>query len=189
MDKIYDATVTATLNTSGAVFGAGLDPDSVGGLRANDAGTLDQIEVVGASGYFTAADGIAADKNVAFDASTGAVIAKSVVATELQLSGGTSNYYLVQEDDLSAKIVQREIAITDAVGKSKVFDATTTAEIEGLEWQVLTNDRELMQISDTSMANDSIAPTYTANFSDMNAGQGKSITLAFTGMTGADGAN
>jgi hypothetical protein len=128
---------------------------------------------------------------VAFDGSNN-VIAKKVIATDLQLSGGTSNYYVVQQDELTAKITQRSIIVTDASGKRKTFDGTRTAEIEGLDWQVLMNpvsNPEFVQISATTMAGDSIAPTYTATFADINVGQNKSIALTFTGLTGTDGAN
>jgi hypothetical protein len=100
MDKVYDGTRTATLNTEAAaitgVFGS------------------DDVEIGSITGTF-------ADKNVGAN--------KEIGAGTVVLSGADAgNYLLVQPSGLKADITPRTLHVT-AAGIDKVYDGTTAASV------------------------------------------------------------
>lgn len=102
VDKVYDATSTATLNTGSA---------ALSGVLAGDIVSL-------SSG---AAVGTYADKHVG--------VGKAVTATSFALSGADSaNYAVTPPTGLSATITQAALVV-GAVGVDKQFDGSTAAAV------------------------------------------------------------
>ena len=100
LDKVYDGTVTANLDTENAVL----------------SGTIgsDDVQVSSITGTF-------ADKNVGVE--------KSIGAGEVMLIGtDAGNYLLIQPTGLTASITPRSLVVS-AVGFDKVYDGTTFATV------------------------------------------------------------
>src|SRR5690606_21090891 len=101
-NKIYDATITATLGGSATVAGLGSDDVFVTGIG---------------SGQF-------ADKNVG----TG----KTITVSGNTLGGiDAGNYNLVQQSGLSAAISKADLLVSGLTVSDKIYDATTTATLGG----------------------------------------------------------
>ncbi|HTV52496.1 MAG TPA: YDG domain-containing protein [Steroidobacteraceae bacterium] len=112
---------------------------------------------------------------------TGAFATKNVgsgiaVTTDMTLSGtDAGNYALVQPGGITASISPLSITVT-ATGANKVYDGNV-------------NDAALLASSGV-IAGDSITFTDTsATFADPNVGNGKTVTVAGIGATGADAGN
>ena len=102
-NKVYDGDVTATVDTTNAVFG---------NMVANDDLT------VSTTGEFS-------DKNVA----TG----KTVTLGTLTLGGADANNYIVKSDSqttATADITVREVTVSGITAADKVFDGTTAATVD-----------------------------------------------------------
>ncbi|MEY8875028.1 MAG: YDG domain-containing protein, partial [Leptothrix sp. (in: b-proteobacteria)] len=101
LDKVYDGTLTTTLNTQGAVL--------TGTIGA------DQVQLGSISGSFL-------DKNAGTN--------KPVVGTSAQLGGADAlNYTLEQPAGMSASITPRSLTVA-ATGVNKVYDASTAATVQ-----------------------------------------------------------
>jgi hypothetical protein len=99
-DKVYDATITATLGGTAAITKLGTDDVTIGGTAA----------------------GAFADKNVADG--------KGVTVTGNTISGtDAGNYTLVQQTGLTADITAKEISATNITADDKTYDSTTDATI------------------------------------------------------------
>ncbi len=102
VNKVYDATRTATLNGTATVSALANDVVSLAG-----SGT----------GQFT-------DKNVG--------VAKSVAVSGYTLTGtDADNYNVVQPTGLTADISKADLAVTGITAVNKVYDATRTATLNG----------------------------------------------------------
>jgi trimeric autotransporter adhesin len=102
-NKVYDASIVAVLNSSGA---------SLSGVLSGDNATL---TVSGATGTF-------ADKNVG--------TAKSVTITGLSLSGTDAGNYTIQQTLTSASITSKELTVGGSFSvNNKVYDGTVNAII------------------------------------------------------------
>jgi filamentous hemagglutinin family protein len=101
-NKVYDATVAATLSGAATVSGLGSD-------------------VVSASGLGSATF---ADKNVGNG--------KSVTVTGFTLTGAdATNYNVVQPSGVTANITKADLAITGVTANNKVYDTTVAATLSG----------------------------------------------------------
>jgi len=101
-NKVYDATIGASLAGTAGVTALGSDVVTVSGTGA----------------------GLFADKNVG----TG----KAVTVTGYTLSGADAgNYVLVQPSGLSADITPASLAVSGITSNNKVYDATTSATLAG----------------------------------------------------------
>ena len=102
--KVYNATVSAVLNTSGAVLA---------GVIGSDAVTL---STVGASGTF-------ANKN--------AGMGKTVTTTGFTTGGADALNYLLVQPSLTAGITPAPLTITGVVANNKVYNGTVAATVNG----------------------------------------------------------
>ena len=101
-DKVYDATVAATLSGTAAVTALGADAVGVGGAGA----------------------GVFANKN--------AGAGKAVVVTGYTLTGADAgNYNAVQPTGLTASIGKASLAVLGVTANNKTYDGTTAATLAG----------------------------------------------------------
>ena len=101
-DKVYDATVTATLAGAATVAPLGFDGVGIAGTGA----------------------AVFADKN--------AGAGKTVIVSGYTLNGADAgNYNLAQPTGLTASIGQASLALTGLVANSKTYDGTTAATLAG----------------------------------------------------------
>ncbi len=108
MDKIYDGTVTANLNTQAAALTGAIGSDDV------DIGSI--------TGTFTT-------KDVGTD--------KAIGAGTVVLAGtDASNYVLIQPTGLTASITPRSLTVS-ATGIDKVYDGTTAATVDLLDNRIV----------------------------------------------------
>jgi filamentous hemagglutinin family protein len=153
-NKVYDATTSATISTLGALSG-----------------------VLGSDGVGLSQSAAFQDKNAA--------VAKPVVVTNT-LTGLDASNYIVTNTTSSADITKLVVTpgaggglnvIGTAVAPTKVYDATTAAQIT-------------TQGSFTgALATDQVAvASQTASYADKNVGTAKTVTVATT-LTGADAGN
>lgn len=101
-DKVYDGTVTTTLNTSGAAL-VGLAPLDVVNL-----------DTTGATGAFT-------DPNVG----TG----KTVLVSGLTIAGADAGNYTLTQPATTANITQAGLTVTGIEAQSKIYDGTNSATL------------------------------------------------------------
>ncbi|MBT3065380.1 YDG domain-containing protein [Rhodoferax sp. U11-2br] len=104
VDKVYDATTTATLNTANVSYSGMINGDTValGGSGTGSFATkgVDTNKVVTVSGY--------------------------------TLSGAdASNYVVAQPTGLTANITKADLVVSGISGVNKTYDATTTATLSG----------------------------------------------------------
>ena len=103
-DKTYDATTTATLNTSNVAYSGMINGDDVS---------------LGGSG-----SGAFATKDVGTN--------KAVTVSGYNLSGADAgNYVVAQPTGLTASITKADLVVSGVSGVNKTYDATTTATLAG----------------------------------------------------------
>ena len=147
-NKVYDTTTTATLGGTAAVAALGADV----------------VTVSGGSGTF-------ANKNVGNG--------KAVTITGYTLGGADAgNYTVVQPTGLTANITPASLAVTGVGASNKVYDATTTATLNGTA-------------SVAALAGDTVTlgGTGSGNFADKSVGNGKAVTVTGYTLGGADAGN
>jgi hypothetical protein len=148
-NKVYDTTTTAALNGTASVA-------ALGG---------DVVNVTGAgSGSF-------ANKNVG--------IGKTVTVSGYTLSGADAgNYTVVQPTAVTANITPASLAVTGVGANNKVYDATTTATLNGTA-------------AVTALGGDTVTVggTGSGNFANKNVGNGKTVTVTGYTLGGADAGN
>jgi hypothetical protein len=164
-NKVYDATTSATINTSKA---------KLNGVVTGD--TNVSLDTSNATGAF-------ADKNVAYDAS-GNVINKTVNVSGLKLSGSNASDYFIAPATASAKITPATLTIT-AHADTKTYDGTTnssvtpTYQVANLPPNTLYVGDTLTGLSQSFASKDvSVSPLqvhYTIN--DTNNGGDYAVTL------------
>ena len=110
VNKVYDATIAATLNTSGATLVNKFPGDSVTLNTGSATGTFDSKDV--GTGKPVAVSGLTIDGAQAFD------------------------YALVQPTT-TANITQAMLTVSGITAENKVYDATTTATLLGLGTAIL----------------------------------------------------
>lgn len=101
-NKVYDATTSATLNTSGAVLVGVLGGDSV------------NLNTFNATGSF-------ATKTVG--------TAKAVTISGLTVSGGDSGNYAITQPSTSADITAAGLTVSALTANGRVYDGTTSATL------------------------------------------------------------
>ncbi|WP_457279479.1 beta strand repeat-containing protein [Polaromonas sp. P5_D5] len=147
-NKVYDTTTTATLNGMAAVTALGGDVVAVAGTG---------------SGSF-------ANKNVGNG--------KAVTVTGYTLSGADAgNYTVVQPTAVTASITPASLAVTGLGANNKVYDATTTATLNGTA-AVTALGGDVVTVGGGSGA-----------FADKNVGNGKAVTVTGYTLGGADAGN
>ena len=147
--KVYDATTTALLSGNGSVTALGSDTISLSGT--------------GSASF--------ADKHV------GSAI--PVTVSGFTLAGSDAgNYSLLQPSGLSADITPASLAVSGLSAQSKVYDATSTAQLSGTG-------------SVTALGSDtiSLSGTGSASFADKNVGSAKPVTVSGFTLTGTDAGN
>jgi uncharacterized protein YfiM (DUF2279 family) len=153
-DKVYDGTTNATLDATNAGLAGVLDGDDVTLVTSN------------AVAYF-------ADKNVSTD--------KPVTVTGLALGGAASaNYTLVDPTNVTANITAAGLTVGGVTAVSKVYDATTNAELNGTA--ILDG---VVSGDDVSLATGDVS----ASFAGPNVGTGLPITVSGYAIIGADAGN
>ena len=148
-NKVYDTTTAATLNGTASVAALGGDTVTVGGTG---------------SGTF-------ANKNVGNG--------KAVTVTGYTLGGADAgNYTVVQPVAVTANITPASLTVTGVGANNKVYDATTTATLNGAA-------------SVTALGGDSVTVggTGSGNFANKNVGNGKAVTITGYTLSGADAGN
>jgi len=148
-NKVYDATTAATLTGTASVAALAGDTVTVGGTG---------------SGTF-------ANKNVGNG--------KTVTVTGYTLGGADAgNYTVVQPVAVTANITPASLTVTGVGASNKVYDATTTATLNGAA-------------SVTALAGDSVTVGGAAsgNFANKNVGNGKAVTVTGYTLGGADAGN
>ncbi len=154
LDKAYDGSTNATLNATNAGLAGVLDGDSVTLVTSN------------AVAYF-------ADKNVGTN--------KPVTVTGLVLGGAAApNYMLADPTNLTAGISAAELTVVGVTAASKVYDATTNAQLNGTA-----NLNGQMSGDDVSLVTDGVS----AAFAGPNVGTGVPVTISGYAITGADAGN
>ncbi|MGK5021156.1 YDG domain-containing protein [Janthinobacterium sp. LB2P10] len=104
LDKIYDATTTAALNTASVGYSGLVGGDSVS-LAGSGTGSF-------------------ADKN--------AGVNKTVMVSGYTLSGADAgNYVVIQPTDLTASISKASLVVSGIAAANKTYDATTGATLSG----------------------------------------------------------
>jgi filamentous hemagglutinin family protein len=147
--KVYDATTTATLSGTARVNAFTGDSVSLGGTVA--------------AAFIT--------KNVG--------IGRSVTVSGYSLSGtDAGNYTLVQPTGLTADITPLGLVINGLTANSKVYDATTTAVLNGTA-------------AVTGLTGDSVSLSGTGvgAFATKDVGTGKTVTVSGYSLTGTDAGN
>jgi hypothetical protein len=153
-DKVYDGTTNATLDATNAGLAGVLDGDDVTLVTSN------------AVAYF-------ADKNVGTD--------KPVTMTGLALGGAAAaNYTLVDPTNVTANVTAAGLTVSGVTAVSKVYDATTNAELNG---PAILNG--VVSGDDVSLATDDAS----AAFAGQNVGTGIPVTVSGYAITGADAGN
>lgn len=148
-NKVYDATTAATLTGTATVTALGSDTVTVGGTS---------------SATF-------ADKNVG----TG----KAVTVTGYILGGtDAGNYLIVQPTGLTANITPASLTVSGVSAANKVYDATTTAILNGTATVTALG-------SDTA----TVGGTASATFADAGVGTNKPVTATGYILAGADAGN
>ncbi|PHV15136.1 hypothetical protein CSQ90_19100, partial [Janthinobacterium sp. BJB303] len=152
VDKTYDATTTAALNTANVTYSGMVAGDSlslggqgVGSFATKDAGANKTVSVSG----FT-------------------------------LSGlDAGNYVVTQPSGVTATISKADLALTGLSAADKVYDATTTAALNGTASLSAVMGGDMVFLSGTR----------TANFADKNVGGNKLVTLSGYTLSGTDAGN
>jgi trimeric autotransporter adhesin len=148
-NKVYDTTTTATLNGAASVAALGGDVVTVAGTG---------------SGTF-------ANKNVGNG--------KAVTVTGYTLSGADSgNYVIAQPTGVTANITPASLAVTGVGANNKVYDASTTATLNGTA-------------SVTALGGDvvNVTGSGSGSFATKNVGNGKAVTVTGYTLGGADAGN
>ena len=148
-NKVYDANTIATFSGSAIV-------STVSGDGVSLAGTP--------TGAF-------ADKAVG--------TAKPVAVTGVTLVGADSGNYTLQPlTGLKADITPRELSVAGLTAASKVYDATTTAALNG-------------SVRITPLEGDVVGTSGTATgvFADKNVGSNKAVSLSGVSLSGVDAGN
>ena len=154
LDQVYDGTTNATLNATNAGLAGVLNGDDVTLVSSN------------AAAYF-------ADKNVGTD--------KPVTVTGLALGGAAAaNYTLADPTNVTANVTAAELTVSGVTAASKVYDATTNAELNGA-----TILNGVVSGDDVSLATGSAS----AAFAGPNVGTGIPVTVSGYAITGADAGN
>jgi hypothetical protein len=154
LDKVYDGSTNATLDATNAGLAGVLDGDDVTLVSSN------------AVAYF-------ADKNVGTD--------KPVTVTGLALGGAAAaNYTLADPTNVTANVTAAGLTVSGLTAVSKVYDATTNAELNG---PAILNG--VVSGDDVSLATDGMS----AAFAGPNVGPGILVTVSGYAITGADAGN
>ncbi|MDD2684541.1 MAG: YDG domain-containing protein [Gallionella sp.] len=108
------------------------------------------------------------DKNVANG--------KTVNVSSISLSGADAGNYSLQNltATTTANIIAKALTAT-FTGSNKVYDRLTTASVAGASSDIVSGD--------------AVSFTQTANFSDKNVANGKTINVSSIGLSGADAGN
>ncbi|HLA35980.1 MAG TPA: YDG domain-containing protein, partial [Rhodocyclaceae bacterium] len=148
VDKTYDATLTATLSGAGAIAPISGDAVTLGGTGI----------------------GSFADKNVG--------IGKTVTIAGFSLSGADAGNYSIVQPTATATIAPADLSIGGVGADNKVYDATTTATLNGAP-------------TVTPLSGDSVTVggAGTGSFADKNVGIGKTVTIVGYSLSGADASN
>ncbi len=154
VNKMYDGTTAAEVDSSGAALVVVIPGDDV------------DIDTSGATATF-------ADKNVGSG--------KTVTVMGLSLTGADMGNYTLIQPTITADITPRELTFTDITGVNKIYDGTTSAEVDS-SGAVLVG---VIPPDDVSVD----ASDATATFGDENVGSGRTVTLVGLSITGADAGN
>jgi len=120
----------------------------------------------GASGAF-------ADKNVG--------TSKSVSVSGLSLSGADAANYVVSTNTATADITAATLTVTGVTASSKVYDATTAANVN-------TSSAALSGVLGSDAVS-LVASGASGAFADKNVGTAKSVTVSGLNLSGTDAAN
>ena len=141
-DKVYDGTTSATASLDGGLSG----------LVSGDNVSLDSFSV-----SFS-------DKNVGDN--------KAISISNISLSGsGSSNYTISSSSSSTASITPKELSATFN-GNDKVYDGTTTANVEA--------------VLEGLISGDDITVSQSALFEDKNAGENKTVNITDISLSGDD---
>ncbi|EJL85290.1 hypothetical protein PMI15_01904, partial [Polaromonas sp. CF318] len=147
-NKVYDTTANATLNGTASVAALAGDTVTLGGTG---------------SGTF-------ANKNVGNG--------KTVTVTGYTLSGADAgNYTVVQPTGVTANITPASVTVTGVGASNKVYDATTTATLNGTA-AVAALGGDVVTVAGGS-----------GTFANKNVGNGKAVTVTGYTLGGADAGN
>jgi hypothetical protein len=103
--------------------------------------------------------------------------AKPLVLSGASLSGAQAADYVLDPPALTAKITAKPVTISGAVAQNKVYDGTTAATVTGdTLFGKVTTDAVTLNLG-------------AATFADKNVGNGKTVTVATSSLTGADAGN
>ncbi|MDO8040332.1 S-layer family protein, partial [Janthinobacterium sp. SUN137] len=152
MDKTYDATTTASLNATNVAYS---------GMIMGDRVTL-------------------GGQGVGSFASKDAGINKAVSVSGYILTGADAgNYAVKQPTGVTATILKADLSLTGVSVADKVYDATTSAALNGTASLAGVMGNDLV----------SLGGVQTANFADKNVGANKSVTIRGYGLSGVDAGN
>ena len=164
--------MVATQSATGTITPAPLTVSATGVSRVYDTTTTANVTLsdnhfAGDSVTDTSSPASFGDKNVG----TGKPIAVSGIA----IMGTDAGDYTLQNTtaDATANITPAPLTVS-AVGVDRVYDATTAATV---------------LLSDDHLGGDSVTHSYTASFSDKNAGNGKPVLVSGISIGGADAGN
>nr|WP_254257901.1 YDG domain-containing protein [Methylobacter tundripaludum] len=147
--KTYDAAATAALTGNAAVSAISGDTVALGGT----------------------VNGAFADKNVGKG--------KAVTVTGNTIAGvDAGNYNLVQQTGLTADITKANLVVTGVTAKDKVYDANTTATLDGTA--------AVAPLSGDEVSMDSAG---SGVFADANVGTDKAVTVSDFTLKGTDAGN
>jgi hypothetical protein len=151
-NKVYDTTTAATVNTAGATFAGKVAGDT--------------LTVASSTGVFN-------NKNVG----TG----KTITLTNTFGGADLANYTITDQGTTTANITAFGLTVTGVTVDSKVYDATTVANVN-------TGSAVLVGAlgGDTVSLN---AAGKSGVFANKNVGAGKSVTVSGLALSGADAAN
>jgi filamentous hemagglutinin family protein len=110
IDKVYDGSTAAVINSANAVLAGVVTGDSVSVSTQSGVGNF-------------------ASKDVAFDGA-GVVTSQAVTVSGLTLNGADAiNYNVSDKSGASAKVLQRALNITGSVAQDKTVDGNTNAQV------------------------------------------------------------
>jgi hypothetical protein len=173
--KVYDATSTASLNTSGATLTTGAAQASDNKVYASDDVG---VNVSGASGVFVAG------KNVG--------VGKAVSVSGLALSGAdAANYRVSDASGATANITPKAVTSQGITAANKVYDATQVATLDVRGAALMTGastaqDNKVYASDDVRLQTSGATGIFAAG---KNVGVSKAVSVSGLTLSGADAAN
>ena len=136
-------------------------------------------QISGGVGYIASRPGAELGGSISYTANSKNAGTYTVADGSLTVNGGLysnqQGYDIIYADGLSLNVLKKGVAI-DVTADNKTYDGTSNAVVRG-------------QAGSDVIAGDNLGAIGVGNFSDKNAGAGKTVTVGGITLTGADAGN